>query len=88
MTQPMGPKKAHNRVSAANLARMAQMLGRCGDIDPITGYVCVTQPHDADVMHMAVQIGGPRDGYVYHTWGGTLGNTGLIATQPTPKADD
>ena len=49
---------------------MAKRLGRCGDINEITGYVCVTQPHDEDVEHMAVQIGGPNDGKVYSTWGG------------------
>jgi hypothetical protein len=72
-----GPKRASTdprtaRISAANLSLMAQRLGRCGDINPITGYVCVTQPHwvegpDAE-DHMAVQIGGPNDGYVYATW--------------------
>lgn len=80
------PKRAHNRVSAANLSRMAQTLGRCGDIDPITGFVCVTQPHDADVMHMSMYIGGERDGQVTHTWGGTLPNLGIIQTVK-PKAD-
>ena len=58
------------RVSAQNLSLMAKRLGRCGDINEITGYVCVTQPHDEDIEHMAVQIGGPNDGKVYSTWGG------------------
>lgn len=59
------------RISAQNLSLMAKRLGRCGDINPITGYVCVTQPHDDDLEHMAIQIGGPYDGRVYSTWGGT-----------------
>lgn len=71
-----GPRQATSRVSAANLSKMAITLGRCGDIDPITGYVCVTQPHDDDVEHMAVQIGGPRDGMVYATWGAYKLGTG------------
>lgn len=58
------------RVSAANLSRLAKQVGRCGDICSITGYVCVTQPHDDDVEHMAIQIGGPKDGTIYATWGG------------------
>lgn len=73
--------KASNRVTAQNLSKMAIAVGRCGDIDPITGYVCVTQPHDAEVQHMAVQIGGPRDGFVYQTWGGTLVNPGMPQTK-------
>jgi hypothetical protein len=59
------------RVSANNLSRMAKQLGRCGDINELTGFVCVTQPHDDDIEHMAIQIGGPNDGKVYSTWGGT-----------------
>jgi hypothetical protein len=78
--------KANSRISAANLSLMAQRLGRCGDINPLTGDVCVTQPHEADVEHMAVQIGGPRDGFVYAKWGGTLRNDGVIPTQATPNA--
>lgn len=56
------------RVSAQNLSLMAKRLGRCGDIHPLTGYVCVTQPHEAGIKHMAVQIGGPNDGKVYSEW--------------------
>ena len=86
---PLGPKRAqagrHARVSAANLSKMAQQLGRCGDINPITGLVCVTQPHDPGVEHMAVQIGGPRDGYVYGTWGGTKVNTVMPKTKEAPN---
>lgn len=58
------------RISAQNLSILAKRLGRCGDINELTGFVCVTQPHDDDVEHMAVQIGGPNDGKVYSTWGG------------------
>ena len=76
--------KAHSRVSAQNLALLAKRVGRCGDIDVLTGFVCVTQPHESDCEHMAVQIGGPADGYVYHTWGGDKRNTNLIATQELP----
>ncbi len=72
--QQVGPKQAHDRITADNLALMAKALGRCGDINRITGYVCVTQPHESDVEHMAIQIGGPRDGFVYATWGGTGGD--------------
>lgn len=79
--------RATNRVTAQNLSLLAKRLNRCGDINPITGYVCVTQPHDNDVEHMAVQIGGPRDGFVYATWGGNLRNELKIATQ-TVAADD
>lgn len=85
MGSGLAPRKAHNRISAANLSRMAKRLGRCGDICPITGYVCVTQPHEADVMHMAMFIGGPRDGQVTHTWGGTLANAGIVRTQAVPN---
>lgn len=56
------------RISAQNLSLMAKRLGRCGDINPLTGYVCVTQPHESDVKHAAVQIGGPHDGRVYSEW--------------------
>lgn len=68
-----GPKRANPdsrvaRISADNLSLMAKRLGRCGHINPITGYVCVTQIHDEDTDHMAVQIGGPLDGKVYSTW--------------------
>lgn len=75
-SQHMGgvPKAADHpnvsRISAQNLSLMATRLGRCGNINPLTGYVCVTQPHDEDVEHMAVQIGGPNDGKVYSVWGG------------------
>lgn len=84
--QGLAPRQAHNRVSAQNLARLAHALGRCGDINPITGYVCVTQPHHAAVQHMAVQIGGPRDGFVYSTWGGSLRNTYMPVTGADPDA--
>ena len=57
-----------SRISAQNLSLMAKRVGRCGDINPITGYVCVTQPHDSDVLHAAVQIGGQKDGTVYSEW--------------------
>lgn len=67
------PKQAHNRISAENLSMLAKANGRCGDINPITGFVCVTQPHEDTgpnaTEHMAVQIGGPNDGKVYSTWG-------------------
>ena len=65
---PRGIKKATGRVSAANLSRMAKQFGRCGDINPITGYVCVIQIHDDSVKHAAVQIGGPADGKVFSEW--------------------
>lgn len=77
---------ATNRVSAQNLSLMAKRLGRCGDINEITGYVCVTQPHDDDVEHMSMFIGGVRDGQVTSTWGGRKTNTGVIATQAVPDA--
>jgi hypothetical protein len=81
----MGPPRASQhpntaRISAQNLSLLAKRVGRCGDINPLTGHVCVTQPHDtftdpfphaADYdpqEHMAVQIGGPNDGYVYARW--------------------
>lgn len=64
----------HARVSAEQLSLMAKRLGRCGDIHPLSGHVCVTQPHDIDTEHMAVQIGGPMDGHVYATWGGQKPN--------------
>lgn len=76
--------KATNRVSAQNLSLMAKKLNRCGDICSVTGYVCVTQCHDDDVEHMAIQIGGPRDGFVYARWGGRKANTNTIATQSVP----
>jgi hypothetical protein len=68
----VGPPRAsddprHSRLSAENLSLMAKRLGRCGDINPLTGYVCVTQVH-VEGDHMAVQIGGPNDGYVYARW--------------------
>lgn len=72
---------ATGRVSAQNLSMMAKRLGRCGEINEITGYVCVTQPHDDDVEHMSMFIGGPRDGQVTSTWGGTKQNTGIIPTK-------
>lgn len=62
------PKKATSRITADNLSLMAKRMGRCGDINPITGYVCVTQPHAADTKHAAVQIGGPADGKIYAEW--------------------
>lgn len=83
----LAPKRAHDRVSAENLSRMAIKLGRCGDINPITGYVCVTQPHPPDAEHMAVQIGGPSDGKVYSRWGGTAENQNQISTQKLAKPD-
>jgi hypothetical protein len=69
----VGPPRAsddprHSRISAQNLSLMAKRVGRCGDINPLTGYVCVTQCHSIDEDHMAVQIGGPNDGYVYARW--------------------
>jgi hypothetical protein len=73
----VGPPRAAShpnaaRISAENLSLMARRLGRCGDINPITGHVCVTQPHETlgpdGEDHMAVQIGGPNDGYVYARW--------------------
>lgn len=57
-----------SRVSAQNLSLLAKRNGRCGDVNPLTGYVCVTQPHDEETRHMAVQIGGPDDGKVYSEW--------------------
>lgn len=75
---------ATNRVSAANLSRLARTLGRCGDVNEVTGYVCVTQPHDDDVEHMSMFIGGARDGEVTSTWGGRKENTGIIATEAVP----
>jgi hypothetical protein len=72
---------ATGRVSAQNLSKMAQQLGRCGAINEITGYVCVTQPHDDDVEHMSMFIGGPRDGQVTSRWGGRKQNTGVIPTK-------
>ena len=83
-----GPKRAlpgvHARVSAHNISKMARQLGRCGDINPITGLVCVTQPHDDEDEHMAVQIGGPRDGFVYGTWGGRGRNELMPKTKDVP----
>lgn len=83
----IGPPRASQhpntaRLSAENLSMLAQRVGRCGSINPLTGHVCVTQPHDTwDVTdpnrhspdylpedHMAIQIGGPNDGYVYARW--------------------
>lgn len=84
MARDLGPKRAHNRVSAGNLSKLAQFNGRCGDINPVTGYVCVTQPHDDEVEHMAVQIGGPNDGRVYATWGGRQHNSLMPATKAAP----
>lgn len=76
---------ATNRVSAQNLSKMAKQLGRCGEINEITGYVCVTQPHDDDVEHMSMFIGGPRDGQVTSTWGGRKNNQGIIPTESPPN---
>lgn len=73
--------RAGNRITAENLSNLAQRLGRCGDVDPIAGWVCVTQPHADDVEHMALQIGGPFDGHVYARWGGNLPNNFVIPTQ-------
>lgn len=83
----VGPPRASQdpntaRISATNLSMLAKRVGRCGDINPLTGHVCVTQPHDTYNLddpnrnsadydpqdHMAVQIGGPNDGYVYAQW--------------------
>lgn len=77
--------KAGNRITAQNLSLLAKRLQRCGDVDPLTGYVCVTQCHDPDVQHMAVQIGGVRDGFVYHTWGGSLPNNLYVPAQAVPS---
>jgi hypothetical protein len=77
---------ATGRVSAQSLSELAKRLGRCGAINEITGYVCVTQPHDDDVEHMSMFIGGPRDGQITSTWGGRKANTGIIATQKVPDA--
>lgn len=85
LTSGLPIKRATNRVTAANLSRLAQSVGRCGDIDPLSGNVCVTQPHDMDVQHMAVQIGGPADGRVYGTWGGSKQNLVMPQTQPVPE---
>lgn len=79
-TQIPGPKRASQhpntaRVSAQNLSKLAKQLGRCGDINEITGYVCVTQPHEDHLEHMAIQIGGPNDGKIYSTWGGVKAQT-------------
>lgn len=84
--QQANPNPNHARVSAEQLQAMARRLRRCGDINPLTGHVCVTQPHDDDVEHMAVQIGGPNDGYVYATWGGQKHNQLIqgIANNPRP----
>lgn len=60
--------QATSRITAQNLSLLAQRAGRCGNIHPLTGYVCVTQLHDSDVKHMAMQIGGPDDGKVYSEW--------------------
>lgn len=84
-TKPGRHIGATNRVSAQNLSKMAKMLGRCGDINPLTGYVCVTQPHDDDVEHMSMFIGGPRDGQVTSTWGGRKHNALKIATEAVPN---
>jgi hypothetical protein len=64
---------------------MAKKLGRCGDINPLTGYVCVTQEHGDDVEHMAAQIGGPNDGKVYATWGGVQHNSVMPKTAQIGK---
>ena len=87
MNTAVGPPRAAqdprvSRISAANLSMLAKRVGRCGDINPLTGHVCVTQPHDTYNLddpnrgkadydphdHMAVQIGGPNDGYEYARW--------------------
>jgi len=83
-TKPGRHIGATNRVSAENLSKMAKLLGRCGDINPITGYVCVTQPHDDDVEHLSMFIGGPRDGEITSRWGGRKVNQGIIATKELP----
>lgn len=77
--------RARDRVTAQNLSLMAKRLGRCGDIDGVNGYVCVTQPHDEDMEHMAIQIGGPFDGHVYARWGGMKLNDLLVTTQQVPS---
>jgi hypothetical protein len=78
-----GGQRATGRPSAEYLSFLARMLKRCGDISPLTGHVCVTQPHEDDIEHMAVQVGGPKDGYVYARWGGQKQNvdTGLTHGQ-------
>lgn len=78
-----GGQRATGRPSAEYLSWMAKQLRRCGDISPLTGHVCVTQPHDDDVEHMAVQIGGPLDGKVYATWGGNKQNADTGITHYT-----
>lgn len=84
--QPLnGAQCATGRPSANYLSFLARKLGRCGDINPLTGHVCVTQPHaepdgSHKTEHMAVQIGGPHDGHVYATWGGVKSNP----AQPAP----
>jgi len=83
-TKPGRHIGATNRVSAQNLSKMAQRLGRCGAINELTGYVCVTQPHDDDVEHLSMFIGGPRDGQITSRWGGTKENTGIIRTEAVP----
>jgi hypothetical protein len=62
MAAMTGAAKATGRGSAEYLSALAKRVGRCGDIHPLTGHVCVTQPHEDDIEHMAVQIGGPNDG--------------------------
>lgn len=84
-TRPGRQIKASNRITAQNLSNMAKRLGRCGDINPLSGHVCVTQPHEADVMHLAMFIGGARDGEVIAEWGGTIRNSGIIPTLAVPK---
>jgi hypothetical protein len=78
-----GGQKATGRPSAEYLSFLAKRLGRCGDIHPLTGHVCVTQPHNIEVEHMAIQIGGPLDGHVYATWGGVKPNTNTGITHQT-----
>lgn len=63
-------KRARSLVDAQNLSMLAKQNGRCGDVNRITGYVCVVQPHEEDLDHIACQIGGANDGYVYARWGG------------------
>jgi hypothetical protein len=66
---------------------LAKAVGRCGDIHELTGDVCVTQPHGDEFEHMAIQIGGPRDGYVYARWGGRKANeANIIATAALPTS--
>lgn len=71
-----GPKQAASRIGGKQLSLMAKRLNLCGDIDPVTGYVCVVTElaHDLSrslgmpLTHQARQVGGPKDGLVYGEW--------------------